>query len=367
MRKTTHTFCVKCLLITWTTPPPMSQSRKTYTSLPLQTSHGRISRSRSRHVRMATWHTRCSLVTFQVHAGSMLPLLPVPVCRLCSHFRPRSRALLARMTFRTRWCATTTLTARTAVTRASVTSHPVTCSHTLTVATERYGVRFFPLGFCQFACLPVYSLVFLGLCQSVRSSACMPIVRLRVQLSVRLLVCMSASPSMSVLACFPVYSQSAFLRVSWWSPCLSPWLSHFLFLCLFGCLLVCLLVCRSACMFLCLLGGNLVCLHVSLVIHLVCLQVLLAVCLSLFVSIWWSPRLSLCLFGGLLVCLRVSLAVCLSAFVSLWRSACLSSCLLGGHLVRLRGGLFVCLHVYLAVFLFARFSVHVIAFMYPPV
>ena len=64
----------------------------------------------------------------------------------------------------------------------------------------------FSLGFCQFACLPVYSLVFLGLCQSVRSSACMPIVRLRVQLSVRLLVCMSASPSMSVLACFPVYS-----------------------------------------------------------------------------------------------------------------------------------------------------------------
>ena len=271
----------------------------------------------------------------------MLPLLPVPVCRLCSHFRPRSRALLARMTFRTRWCATTTLTARTAVTRASVTSHPVTCSHTLTVATERYGVRFFPLGFCQFACLPVYSLVFLGLCQSVRSSACMPIVRLRVQLSVRLLVCMSASPSMSVLACFPVYSQSAFLCVSWWSPCLSPWLSHFLFLCLFGCLLICLLVCRSACIFLCLLGGNLVCLHVSLVIHLVCLQVLLAVCLSLFVSIWWSPRLSLCLFGGLLVCLRVSLAICLSVFVSTrwspcpssWWSVCLSSCILGGLLV----------------------------------
>ena len=80
-------------------------------------------------------------MTLQVYAGSMLPLLPVPVGRLCSHFRPRSRAQLARMMFRIRWCATTALTARTAVTRASVTSHAVTRSHSLTVARGRYTVR----------------------------------------------------------------------------------------------------------------------------------------------------------------------------------------------------------------------------------
>ena len=134
-------------------------------------------------------------MTLQVHAGSMLSVLPVPVGRLCSHFRPRSRALLARMTFRTRWCATTALTARTTVTRVSVTSHAVTRSHCLTVATGRYTVRLsswvsVTLSFRHSVRPPVYSLVFLGLCLSVCPSAGL-LFCLSGDLSVYLNVCLS--------------------------------------------------------------------------------------------------------------------------------------------------------------------------------
>ena len=132
----------------------------------------------------------------------MLSLLPVPVGRLCSHFRPRSRALLARMKFRTRWCATTALTARTTVTRASVTSHPVTRSHNLTVATGRYAVRLsFWVSVSLFVRLPVYSLVFLDLCQPVCSSACMSTVHLLVKLSVSLQNCLSVCESACLFSC----------------------------------------------------------------------------------------------------------------------------------------------------------------------
>ena len=134
----------------------------------------------------------------------MLSLLPVPVGRLCSHFRPRSRALLARMTFRTRWCATTALTARTAVTRASVTSHAVTRLPNLTVATGRYAVR-----------LSSWVSVSLSVCLSTRLSSW-------VCHSVRLahvycppacpvfspFACLSACPSVSLLACFPDFPES---------------------------------------------------------------------------------------------------------------------------------------------------------------
>jgi len=141
---------------------------------------------------------RCLLATLQVHAGSMLSLLPVSVGRLCSHFHPRSRALLARMTFRTRWCATTALTARTAVTRASVTSHRVTRSHSLTVATGRYVVHL---------CLPGS----LSLCSSTHLSFWVSVslfVRLSayllsacLQLSVRLHNCLSVCESACLLLC----------------------------------------------------------------------------------------------------------------------------------------------------------------------
>ena len=134
----------------------------------------------------------------------MLPLLPVPVGRLCSHFHPRSRALLARMTFRTRWCATTALTARTAVTRASVTSHRVTRSHSLTVATGRYVVHL---------CLPGS----LSLCSSTHLSFWVSVslfVRLSAyllsgcfQLSVRLLNCLSVCESV----CLPAFVSAVHL------------------------------------------------------------------------------------------------------------------------------------------------------------
>ena len=196
----------------------------------------------------------------------MLSLLPVHVGRLCSHFRPRSRALLARMTFRTRWCATTALTARTAVTRVSVTSYLVTLSQTLTVARGRYTVRLSSwvsitlyirhpvrppvyslvfLGLCLFVCrstllsfwgsvsqferLPVYLLVFWSLCHSVCPSACllaclsgsllvcpsacMSTVRLLVQLSVRLHNCLSVCESACRFSCLQSTCLSACLHV----------------------------------------------------------------------------------------------------------------------------------------------------------
>ena len=131
----------------------------------------------------------------------MLPLLPVPVGRLCSHFRPRSRALLARMTFRTRWCATTALTARTAATRASVTSHAVTRSHSLTVATGRYAVRLSSwVSVSLFVRLPVYSPVFLGL-SLCPSSACLLSACLSSFQSVCLSVCLSVCESACLFSC----------------------------------------------------------------------------------------------------------------------------------------------------------------------